>query len=160
MAWNSTLRRKLIRCSRGFTVNELLIIIIIVSLLLVTATPALTRWRELLCCREAARMIVSTLRLARSRAIATNREHKVQFESASSKYRILQGDRANESINWETTVQDWASLPPGISLSTNNSAIQLNTNGTSSAATISIQDSGRSTKYQVIVASSGRIRVR
>jgi Tfp pilus assembly protein FimT len=148
-------------CSaKGFTVDELLIGIIIMSVLCILMTPVLMELRERLLCREAARVIVSTLRVARSRAITTNTEHKVEFESANRRYRILQGNRAHDSIDWNTVIQDWALLPVGVNLHTNVLAIHLNTNGTANGGTVDIQNSDRATKYHVVIAPTGRIRVK
>ena len=160
MKVNSRIRSNFILSSRGFTVNELLIGIIIMSVLCIIMTPNFMDLRESLVCREAARVIVSTLRVARARAIAMNREHKVEFESEKGRYRIIQGNRADNSIDWNTIIQDWACLPVGVNLDVNVSAIHLNTNGTANGGTIHVQDSERATKYRVVVASTGRIRVK
>ena len=147
-------------CSKGFTVNELLISIIIMSVLCILATPMLMKLRESIVCREAARVIVSTLRVARARAIATNAEHKVEFEPANRRYRLLQGDRAHDSVDWGRVIQDWALLPAGVNLHANVRTIHLNTNGTANGGTVHIQDSDRATKYRVVIAPTGRIRVK
>ncbi len=160
MKLNSLMQGNGVLSSKGFTVNELLISIIIMSVLCVLMTPTFMSLRESLVCREAARVIVSTLRVARARAIATNAEHKVEFESANRRYRMLQGNRSHHSVDWNTVIQDWALLPAGVNLHTNVFAIQLNTNGTANGGTLSIQDSACATKYRVVVASTGRIRVR
>ena len=130
------------------------------SVLCILMTPTFMNLRESIVCREAARLIVSTLRVARARAIATNAEHKVEFESANRRYRILQGDRAHDSVDWDTVIQDWALLPAGINLHANVLAIHLNTNGTANGGTVNIQNSERATKYRVVVAPTGRIRVK
>ncbi len=160
MKLNSGKKSNVMYCSKGFTVNELLIGIIIMSVVTIVSTPALMQWRELLTCREATRAVVSALRVARSRAITMNREHKVEIEAANRRYRLLQGDRAHHSVDWSTVIQDWALFPAGVNLHTNVLAIHLNTNGTANGGTVSIQDSDRATKYRVVVASTGRIRVK
>jgi Tfp pilus assembly protein FimT len=160
MKLNSRMRDNFVFSSKGFTVNELLISIIILSVLCILVTPIFMDVRESLVCREAARAVISTLRAAQAKAIATNREHKVEFESANGRYRILQGNRANDSVNWNTIIESWVLLPVGVNLSANVGAIHLNTNGTASSGTVNIQDSERATKYRIVVAPTGRIRVR
>jgi Tfp pilus assembly protein FimT len=160
MKLNSRARGNFVLSSKGFTVNELLISIIIMSVLFILATPMFMKLRESIVCREAARVIVSTLRVARSRAIATNAEHKVEFEPANRRYRLLQGDRAHDSVGWGRVIQDWALLPAGVNLHANVRAIHLNTNGTANGGTVTIQDSAFATKYRVVVNSTGRIRVK
>ncbi len=152
--------RSILYSSKGFTVNELLMSILIMSSVIMIMTPALIEWREILTCREATRAVVSALRVARSMAIAMNREHKVEFESEKRRYRILQGNRTDNSVDWNTIIQDWAFLPVGANLYANVSAIHLNTNGTANGGTVSIQDSDRVTKYRVVINSTGRIRVK
>lgn len=153
-------REAVVRCTgRGFTLLELMIVVVIMVILAVLAAPSFAEWQKDLECRAVTRNIVSTLRYARSRAINTNLEHRVEYEPENRRYRLIQGDRANQSNNWNTIVCDWIVLPPGVHLDTNVNPVHLNTNGTANGGTISIQDATNKTKFKVIVVSTGRIRI-
>src|ERR1700690_2561805 len=74
-------------CSEnGFTLLELMIVVVIASFLAALAAPSFADWQRDLACREVARSIVSTLRCAKSRAISTNLEHRVEYEHENSRY--------------------------------------------------------------------------
>jgi type II secretion system protein H len=146
-------------CSRGFTLTELLIVLAIVGVLSAMAVPMLSQWWHDLEYRAAARRVVSIMREARSRAIATNREHRVEYEPANRRYRMMQGNRPIESKEWSEVVYDWEPLSPGVQLAASVDAIHINTNGTANGGTIMIQDATSTTRYKVVVASTGRIRM-
>ena len=149
-----------VRCSEnGFSLLELMILVAIVSFLAALAAPSFADWQRDLTCREVARSICSTLRCAKSRAISTNLEHRVEYEPEKNRYRLIQGDRSVNSIHWNTIVYDWTVLPLGVYIDTNVNTVHLNTNGTSNGGTISIQDSSKKTKFKVVVAATGRIRM-
>jgi prepilin-type N-terminal cleavage/methylation domain-containing protein len=149
-----------VRCSeRGVTLLELMIVVVIATVLAALAAPSFAEWQKDLTCREVTRHIASTLRYAKSRAISTNLEHRVEYEPENRRYRLTQGDKSGNSSHWNTIVYDWIVLPPGVHIDTNVNAIHLNTNGTASGGTISIQDGTKKTKFKVIVVSTGRIRI-
>ena len=149
---------------RGFSLIELLIAIVIAGVLAAIAFPSFMQWRQSLEYKEAARDIASILRDARSRAISRNLEHRVEFQIANRSYRLVRGDLASGS-NWNTppstVVLDWATLPASVSMnvigSTNK---EFNPNGTSSTGSITILDSGGTTRYTITVTpTTGRVRI-
>jgi len=149
-----------IGCSEnGFTLLELMIVVVIATVLAALAAPSFADWQRDLTFREVTRSIVSTLRCARSTAISVNLEHRVEFEPEKRRYRLLQGDRSVNSSNWHTIVYDWTVLPLGVHIDSNVKVVHLNTNGTSNGGTISIQDATKKTRFKVIVAATGRIRI-
>ena len=83
----------------------------------------------------------------------------MEYETEKGRYRLMQGDRSVNSSHWDTIVYDWTVLPPGVHLESNVNAVHLNTNGTSNGGTICIQDASKKTRFKVIVASTGRIRI-
>jgi len=152
-------RYTFVRSSKGVTLTELLVVLLIVGVLAAMAMPMLSHWWHDLEYRAAARRVVSILREARSRAIATNREHRVEYEPTNRRYRMMQGDRPIDSKIWSAVVYDWEPLPLGVELAANVHSIQINTNGTANGGTIMIQDAASTTKYKVVVARTGRIRM-
>jgi len=143
----------------GFTLVEVIIVLAIVSILSAIAVPQYMQWIKNAEYRGTARTVLFALREARSKAIATNLEHRVEFESLNRRYRVTRGNRASNSNNWNTVVREWVSLPLVVHMVANVEKIQLNTNGTANAGTISIQDSMAKTKYEVRIARTGKVRI-
>jgi len=143
---------------RGITLTELLVSIAIIGILVSSALPSLNAWHCNIIYRQAARSIMFALREARSKAITTNLEHRVELDPAAQKYRITQGNRTFGSTDWSVIVRDWASLPREVQMKTNVPSIQMNTNGTANGGTIKILDSSATPKFAVIINRTGRIR--
>lgn len=144
----------------GFTLSELMIVLLITAVLSAMAMPSFLQWRQNIEFRKTTREFVSILREAKSRAIRTNLEHRVEYATANKKqYRMTQGNRSNNSTSWNTVVYDWTELPPGVRIDANVNTIQMNTNGTANGGTICIQNDALKTVYEIRVARTGRIRI-
>lgn len=157
--------------TKGFSLIELLVVVALAGILAAIAFPSFTQWRQNMEYREAARDVVSVLRDARSRAISTNREHRVEFDAVNRQYKMRRGNLAANS-NWDVAevvsvvVKNWVILPVGVNMmytATCNSNvdidIEFNPNGTSGTGTICIRDSNNTTRFSITVASTGRVRV-
>lgn len=92
-------------------------------------------------------------------AIATNLEHRVEFENANRRFRVTRGDKASNSSNWSTVVRDWNVLPPMVNMYANIDKIHLNPTGSANPGTIQIQDTALVKKYEVCIANTGRARI-
>ncbi len=143
----------------GFTLMEVMIAVAVIVVLSAIAIPASHQWIHNAEYRATARSLVNILRETRSKAIAANLEHKVEFESVNRRYRVIRGNRASNSVDWSTVVYDWTVFPEGVRVTSNVGAIHMNTNGTANGGTISIQDDEMRTRYEVRVARTGRIRI-
>ena len=88
---------------RGFSLIELLVAIALMGIIMAIALPSLIQWRDSLQYRDAAKGLVSFIRNARSRAISTNRQQRVEINVANRTYRIRAGARAVNS--------GWGPLP-------------------------------------------------
>lgn len=143
----------------GFTLVELMIVVTIAAVLSAMAIPSFTQWRRNIEFRKTTRDLVSILREAKSRAIKTNLEHRVEYAVANKQYRLTRGNRSNNSTSWNTVVYDWTRLPPGVRIDANVNSIQMNTNGTANGGTILIQNDALKTVYEIRVARTGRIRI-
>jgi type II secretion system protein H len=143
----------------GFTLTELMIVMLIIAVLSTLAVPSFTQWHKDLELRKSARDLVSILREAKSRAIRTNFEHRVEFAATNNPYRMTQGNRSNNSTSWVVIVYDWRDLPAGVHVKANVTAIQMNPNGTANGGTLLVQNDTLKTIYEIRVASSGRIRI-
>ena len=146
------------RSESGFTLVELMVAILVCGIVCTLAYPSCKEWQKNLIYRKAAREVVMVFRETRSRAIMSNREHRIEFEPAMNKYRVMQGNRANNSSEWKITIHDWTAFPAEVLLSVNETKFQINTNGTANGGTITIRDAQANPKYAVTVNRTGRIR--
>lgn len=111
---------------RGFTLVELVVVIALVALMVSAALPALVEWQGSLKYKEVSKGLAVAIRTARSTAITTNRQVEIEF--VGNTYRTRIGNRAIASTVWSDTA--WISLPTGVGLSTPNSRVIANPNGT------------------------------
>jgi Tfp pilus assembly protein FimT len=144
---------------QGFSHIEIIIVAGLTAILFGIALPPTMQWVQSAEYRASARIILCALREAKSKAIATNLEHRVEFENANKRFRIRRGNRASNSSDWNTVVQDWSTLPPKVFMNANVTKIHLNPMGTSNAGTITIQDENGQAKYHVRITSTGRARI-
>ena len=83
---------------RGFTITELMVVVAIVGVLTVVATPSLSRWLTSIRMESTTREIASTLQLARVKAITQNTSIRIDFDPTANTYQIQQCDSANLTI--------------------------------------------------------------
>jgi Tfp pilus assembly protein FimT len=136
-----------------------MIVVFVVAVLSSLAMPSLAQWCHNLEFRKTTREIVSILREAKSRAIRTNLEHRVEYAATNRQYRMTQGNRSNNSTSWNKVVYDWTDVPAGVTIDANVNAIQMNTNGTANGGTIRVQNDALKTIYEIRVNRTGRIRI-
>jgi prepilin-type N-terminal cleavage/methylation domain-containing protein len=149
----------------GFTLMELLIVISMIAILSAFALPQFLEWRQNLQYKQAADGILESLRTAKSNAITHNIQDRLECNPSGKRYRITEGNRSYNSNTWTTVKQDWITVPQNITIKTGDcdsnadANFPFNPNGTASAPgdKICIMDNS-STKYEVTVANSGRIR--
>ncbi|MDJ0611685.1 MAG: GspH/FimT family protein [Kiloniellales bacterium] len=101
---------------RGFTLVELMVVLVIVGLLLTLAPVAFQSAVPSLQVKSAAQELAAVMRATRSRAIKENREHVVQVDVESGRYR---GGRADQE----------EVLDPDIALSLLTAESELDENG-------------------------------
>jgi prepilin-type N-terminal cleavage/methylation domain-containing protein len=151
----------------GFTLIELMVVIVMIAIMAGMAVPSFVQWRQNLLYRETARDVVSILREARARAISNNRQHRVEFDIDGNQYRLTRGNSSSNSSSW-TAIRGWVMLPSGVSMMRDDGCgnatdvnILFNPNGTSGVnGRICIRDATPATRYQVtITATTGRIRM-
>ncbi|HME45939.1 MAG TPA: GspH/FimT family protein [Syntrophorhabdales bacterium] len=153
-------------CSRGLSLLELLVVLVILAIGVTVAVPNLSLWIEKYTMWKARRQLVTDLQLAKMRAVSQGVQHRVSFDTATASYKIEQGDAARGSAAWSQIGITRALSDPqnphhanGVALATNlaNNAVIFSTKGTASpAGTVTL----RSTNYtgHVTVILAGRIR--
>lgn len=148
--------------NKGFTLIELIVVISIIGILVAISVPGMMGWLQSATYRGAAQELNAALRDARSRAIATNREHRVVLfvEDGKQKFRLTEGNRAAGSSAWvDVSPPREVELPASVQLVPATTTLGFNPNGSSGSATISVRDSDGNEKFRVSLSPSGRVRI-
>ncbi|MFH0731201.1 MAG: GspH/FimT family pseudopilin [Pseudomonadota bacterium] len=152
---------------RGMTLLELMVVLALMAGLCAMALPNflnthLPRYRL----NNAAQRLVGDILYARTRAVSTNRQHRIVFDTKSNVYRIEAGDRSRDSKNWslETPVRrlgdpESDAYFPGVELvaATKDALIFKPTGGQTLMSVTLRHSSGRI--IRIYMAISGRIRM-
>ena len=109
----------------GFTMVEVLVVMVILTILMGMAIPGFTRWLPNYRLRGAARDLYSNLQLAKAGAIKERSEWAVKFTPGSNTYQVISGgaDRTY-STTADNVVQKTVTLPDygsGVSFGFGNS---------------------------------------
>jgi Tfp pilus assembly protein FimT len=127
--------------------------------------PGMGSWITNYRLRSATRDIVSNMRAAQMKAVSTNLEYRVYFNTAERKYWIERGNQSDLSTNWVgTTAVDNAAregalntLPSGVTINF-NSFIEFNTDSRCNAATIIVTNSKGKQSTISVAPSTGRVK--
>lgn len=86
---------------KGVTLIELLTAMACLAILAAIVAPKwiATAW-PVYRLKNAARQVVSDVRYARMRAVATNRQYRLRFDPASDSYSMERGDAPEGSLSW------------------------------------------------------------
>jgi len=142
---------------QGITVIELMIVLAIIAIMGILMAPAIGEWAENYRIRQGARDIVSTLQLARMRAISTCREYKVVFDVTNETCQLQQGNLPTNSTSWEDE-GGAVSMSRGVNINSTNfpsDTVQFNPNGSSSNGRIEIANV-RGKQYRIMLTRVGR----
>lgn len=95
-------------CSRGFSLLELLTVVVIIGLVLAAGVPGFGAYRKTLRARQAREQVVRDIRTSRQSAIARHTPYVLRFESTGTRTRYwihtdTNGDRILQSSELQTT---------------------------------------------------------
>ena len=142
----------------GYTVIEILLVLGIIGILTVIATPAFLGYYQGAQLRVAAEEVAAFLNQGRQLAIVQNRSICVHSTSTAMHYR--QGTCAGTTWTGPgTDASGSIAVPAGITLSATADPIFNYVGGNTSGATYTITHTQSSTLVHVVVALSGRVSI-
>jgi general secretion pathway protein H len=152
----------------GVTLIELIVVMVIITIGATLMAPNIVTWLSNYRLRTATRDIISTLRSANMKAVSSNLEYRVYFDSNGT-YWTERGNQSSNSNNWVgTTDPDNAAregvindFPTGVTVSfTGSGFIEFNPNSTCNAATITLTNSKGKQFSITLVPSTGKVNVK
>ena len=164
----------------GFTVIELIIVIVVLGILTAVGVPNFLSWLPKYRLRSAARDLYSNMQLAKLSAIKNNADWAIVFNKASDQYQVCSGQGPDSS--WGGTdnivvktilLNDYGSgvgyghgtaIPIGSTFGdeitfTNNVAV-MNSRGTGNAGYVYLDNSSAATSYGIGKRTNGLIILR
>ena len=141
------------RFSKGFTLVEALIVVVIAEVLTVIAAPGINSWLDSFELKSAVREIGITMQLARMKAIARGVEYRVVFDLDAETFHTERGNQADGSDTWMpegalTEVSSRVDIAFVNSYTTGKRNKQFNPNGTSSTGSIRLNND-KGEKYTI-----------
>jgi prepilin-type N-terminal cleavage/methylation domain-containing protein len=142
---------------KGVTLIELIVVMVIIAIGSLLFIPNIGGWMPSYRLRSAARDIASTMRTAQMKAISTNFKYQVSFPSSVNyvlQYQNTLGGWVDEGLNQP--------LPSGISMTVINIAghnAVFNTDSTSSAGSITLQNTKGAQRQLTLTSSTGRVKI-
>lgn len=143
---------------RGITLLELIIIMAIIAFGSVLMVPNIGAWLPAYRLKSAARDVVSTMRVAQMKAVASNVQYRVSFDDAAKTY-ILQ--RQTGGLFVDDGISQ--ALPSGISINSisflGNKYVTFNPNSTAVSGSIVLQNPKGTQKTITVLSTTGRVNV-
>ncbi len=164
--------------STGFTLVEVVFVIVILGVMIAMAVSSLRNWRPTLDSKQTATTLVNLLREARSKAVATNYQYKIDFDVPNRRYRMQQGNQAynTPASGWQSVPgYNWIPISNGVTITSGGSCnvsstvdVQFNANGTAyletpwttvsaTPVTVCIQGGAGTKTYRIVASGAGAI---
>lgn len=132
----------------GFSIIELLVVVVIMTAILAASIPAIRGHTETIKLQRTSTDIAGTLKLARQRAVATNNDVIVVFDSNNGTYLAFEDTDGDGSQDANETVTGPHSVPKKISIGSVSFA----------GETVSFGPGGSATETGSVVVYNSRAR--
>jgi prepilin-type N-terminal cleavage/methylation domain-containing protein len=153
---------------RGFTMLEMMILIVIIGILASIAAPSFFNWIPQMKLKNDARTNLNSLRQARAQAVAKNGQYGVYFDQENKQlYLFKDCDNPSGSTytpGLDSLVQAPITFDDDVVISSctfiSNTVIFYPNGSASNSGLISLQNSSGGTIYSVdVLASTGRVKM-
>lgn len=145
---------------KGLTLIELIIVFVIIGITAALMTPSIGTWIQNYRLRTAARDVVSIMRTAQMKAVSTNMQHGVGFDT-----NLIQLYRTSGGLILEGSP---IILPAGVQFNNNTFPInatlnkryvEFNMNSSASSGGVTLRNTKGSEKRITVLSATGRINV-
>lgn len=144
---------------RGFTLVELMIVIAVIGIISIEATPLFMTFLRASETRGASQELAALLHQARELAIARNTDYRVEIEPDGNRLRFVNTSTSAPWTGPGTDAQGYRRLVNQAQLTNPTANPTFNRLGTAGGGTITVQNAQGTSSLNVVVASSGRIRI-
>lgn len=159
-----------LKCSKGFTLVELMIVVAIIGILAAASIPAFSRWMADSRTRTAAESLQSALRLAQTEAVQRSRKVEFYLTNASP---ALSAASSTSGKNWvmqtlapgtttaETYLQGgiFVTADSTVAISAGSAKATFNSLGRANPVTYTLTNSGGNRKLNVVLNTGGGLRM-
>ncbi len=147
-----------LRCTKGFTLVEAMVVVAIIAILTVTIAPRTLAWLNEQGVRQAVEQLRGDIKLARIMAIRQRRNCTITFNSpAANQYNIGPNNKTIDLARYRGQVTFLAAGPDGVA---GSSKITFNRRGLANAAQVFITNATGRNIFRIQVSSSGGVSVR
>jgi len=162
------MRKKYLKSQTGFTMLEMMIIVVIIGILASLAAPSFFNWLPSMHLKTDAKANLNTLREARSLAVSNNIPYGVYFDTDANQVYLFKDTNNPDLGIYETNLDTLVGAPICLDNETvyssctfNNDTVVFYPNGSSSnSGQITVQNDSGSRVYNVsVLASTGRVKL-
>jgi type IV fimbrial biogenesis protein FimT len=145
---------------RGFSLTELIVVVAVIGILAVLATPFFLTYLRNAAVEGAAREVATMLNQARQIAIARNQNVCVRAAGTTVRYELGGCGTANYYLGAGTDSNGWMRLTDNVTLAASADPVFTSLGAAAPAATYTVTHSQYPTiTMSVTVAGSGRVRI-
>ena len=150
---------------KGFTLMEVVIVAVVVGVMAALAVPSFLNYSSKLEAKSTARDIISTLRMARSKAISERVRYGVYFDAGNRRYTYFKEKSGNEQYDAGTdSLISQITLDRDVNYGGNsfaNTTVVFRTDGSASTSgDMQILPASGGFTYNInVLASTGRVKL-
>jgi len=138
----------------GFSLMEMMVVIVIVGVFATIAVPAFSSWREKQSVSNAAQALLMHLKQARVLAVSENRSVKITFSSSAYTF---DADTTGSCAPCKNNVVSYSQFTSNLSISPTTTRT-FSSRGTSNSGTMTLSASGNEEKITVNVIGRARLQ--
>ena len=160
--------RNILKNKTGFTLIEMMIVVVIIGVFASMAGPAFTNWIPKMKLKADAREKTNYLRQARSRAISENNQYGVYFDVSSSQIIFFKDTVSPELSMYDagsdsvigTPISSESNIEYDNSTFANDVVVFYSNGSASTSGSILLKNTEGTESYSInVLASTGRIRL-